>query len=125
NEKPLVLSALVCAAVNAQTPLLISATDPEYSSEARLARLEGSVIVSASIGKYGELQNAGIRRTLGLGLDEQAIESLRHWRFAAGAQGQTEVTVNFRLPLEKNTWHLDKAVFDIPADATRSVLQKA
>jgi TonB family protein len=44
-----------------------------------------------------------VARSLGLGLDEKAIEAVRQWKFKPGMKGDTPVTVavtievNFRL----------------------------
>ena len=44
-----------------------------------------------------------VARTLGMGLDEKAIEAVRTWKFAAAMKGETPVAVqinvevNFRL----------------------------
>src|SRR5579863_3178336 len=52
-------------------------TEPEYAEEARIARLQGTVLISLVVGEDGAPRN--IR-----GLDEQAIEAISTWRFAPG-----------------------------------------
>lgn len=65
-------------------PILLSKTDPEYSEAARLAGLEGTVLLKAVIALDGTATDIRVVRSLGLGLDEKAIEAVRKWRFTPG-----------------------------------------
>jgi periplasmic protein TonB len=84
-------------------PRIIYQIDPEFSEEARKAKYQGTVIVATEIGPDGRVHNARIARSLGLGLDEKAIEAVRQWKFEpAKKDGQpvavlVNVEVNFRL----------------------------
>jgi TonB family protein len=84
-------------------PVLISKREPDYSEEARKAKLQGTVVLSVEIDGSGAVTNASVVRSLGLGLDEKAVESVYQWRFRPGMRGgqpvsvQTSVQVNFRL----------------------------
>ena len=84
-------------------PRLTERTEPEYSEEARIARHEGSVILQAVITPQGGAGNFKLVRSLGLGLDEKAIEAVRGWRFEPGRRGNERVAVqanfeiNFRI----------------------------
>jgi TonB family protein len=84
-------------------PRLIRKIDPEYSEEGRIAKFEGSVILYAEIDPDGVPQNIEVRRGVGLGLDEKAVEAVRKWRFKPGLKEGRPVTVaatiqvNFRL----------------------------
>ena len=84
-------------------PRLKERTEPEYSEEARLARHEGSVILQAVITPRGSAGHFKLVRSLGLGLDEKAIEAARSWRFDPGRRGNQPVAVqanfeiNFRI----------------------------
>jgi len=62
-------------------PVLLYKAEPEYSDEARKAKLQGSVQLLIEIDEHGTPRNIGIRQGLGLGLDEKAIESVKRWRF--------------------------------------------
>lgn len=62
-------------------PQLLHRVDPYYSEEARNARLEGRVELYIEVGLDGRAHNLKIRRSLGLGLDERAIEAVRQWTF--------------------------------------------
>jgi protein TonB len=55
-------------------PELISKVEPVYPELARVARLEGTVILQASIGKDGAVHDVEVRRDNrpGMGFDEAA-----------------------------------------------------
>ncbi|HEY2017581.1 MAG TPA: TonB family protein, partial [Bryobacteraceae bacterium] len=84
-------------------PTVLSKTDPEYSEEARAEKFQGTVLVYVEIGPDGLAHNIKIQRSLGLGLDEKAIEAIMRWRFKPGTKDGQPVTVaanievNFRL----------------------------
>jgi protein TonB len=77
--------------------------DPDYTEEARVAQLAGTVVVTAEIGPDGFAHNPRVLRGLGLGLDENAIDAISQWQFKPGAKDGQPVTVaatievNFRL----------------------------
>ena len=84
-------------------PSVLYKVDPEYTEEARLAKYQGTVVVSAEIGTDGLAYNMRAIRGLGLGLDEKAIEAISQWKFRPGSKnGQpvpvmATIEVNFRL----------------------------
>ena len=84
-------------------PVLLTKVDPEYSDEARRAKLQGIVTIKIDVDKNGHPANILVVRGLGLGLDEKAVESVMKWRFKPGAiNGKPAVTsavieVTFRL----------------------------
>ena len=85
------------------SPRPVYAPDPEYSDEARKAKYQGTVVLHLIIGPDGRPRDIRIQRSLGLGLDEKAIETVRTWRFdPARKDGQPvavaiNVEVNFNL----------------------------
>jgi len=104
----------------ATAPQVTERTDPEYSDEARRARLAGTVRVSLIVDKEGLPRRIRVVTPLGLGLDEKAIEAVSQWRFAPGTKGgqpvavMATIEVNFRLLDLKSNWHLERAVFQTP-----------
>jgi TonB family protein len=87
-------------------PVLIHKVEPEYTEEARQAKLEGTVLVKVEITPEGKATNIKVLHGLGMGLDEKAVECVAKWRFKPGLKDGQPVTVeaqtevNFRL-LEK------------------------
>ena len=84
-------------------PALISKTEPEYSEEARKARLQGTVELRIVVDTQGLAQDIRVNHSLGLGLDDRAIEAVKKWKFRPGkVNGKPTavmalVEVNFRL----------------------------
>jgi outer membrane biosynthesis protein TonB len=58
-------------------PTLIHKVEPEYSEEARKAKYEGTVILYVEISPDGHAVNPRVVHSVGLGLDEKAIEAVR------------------------------------------------
>jgi protein TonB len=56
--------------------------EPPYSDEARKAKLQGMVTLRVLIGSDGRAKRVQIVKGLGMGLDENALEAIRNWRFA-------------------------------------------
>jgi TonB family protein len=81
-----------------QPPELEERVEPEYTEEARIARHEGSVALQADISTDGRATNFRLLRSLGLGLDEKAVEAVRQWAFKPARQGKKNVA--FRAVLE-------------------------
>jgi periplasmic protein TonB len=84
-------------------PRLVYGPDPEFSEEARKAKYQGTVVLWAIVGVDGRTHEIRVFRSLGMGLDEKAIEAVRQWRFEPGQKDgkavavQVGVEVNFRL----------------------------
>ena len=87
----------------ATPPTRIYAPNPEYPDEARKAKVEGTVALWTVVGTDGSPHYIRVAHSIGHGLDEQAIETLKRWRFepgkSEGAPVPVEVTVemSFRL----------------------------
>jgi periplasmic protein TonB len=74
-------------------PRAIYSPEPEYSDEARAVKQQGVVILSAVIGPDGRPAHLHVARSLGMGLDEKAIEAVRTWRFEPGRKDGHPVAV--------------------------------
>jgi periplasmic protein TonB len=84
-------------------PVLVYKKEPEYSEEARKAKYQGTVTLYVEVAPNGKAQNIKVLHSLGLGLDEKAIEAVKQWTFKPGLKDGKPVTVaasievNFRL----------------------------
>ena len=84
-------------------PKAIYSPDPEYSEEARKVKHMGVVVLWLVVGPDGKPRDIRVVRTLGLGLDEKAIEAVKNWRFEPALKDgkpvavQVNVEVNFHL----------------------------
>jgi TonB family protein len=85
-------------------PEKISSFEPEYTREARRARIQGVVIIEATIDEFGNVTDARVLKPLPMGLDRAAVDAVKRWKFRpATLNGQPvsiyqNLTVNFRLP---------------------------
>jgi TonB family protein len=85
------------------SPQLVHKIEPQYSDEAREAKLQGTVVLAVEVGADGFVQDVQVRRGLGLGLDENAMDAIRQWEFSPALKdGQpvsvsATVEVNYRL----------------------------
>jgi TonB family protein len=91
-------AAVVEAGAGVQPPELEQRVEPDYTEEARIARHEGTVVLQAVILPDGSASSFRLLRSLGLGLDEKAVEAVRQWVFKPARQGRQ--TVAFRAVLE-------------------------
>jgi TonB family protein len=111
-------------------PFVVAKAKPEYSAEALLAKLEGSVLLSVVVDASGQPGDARVDRPLGLGLDESAVENVGHWQFRPGTKAGAPVAVRvneevfFRTQRTLWDWHAVRAVFVLPDGAARPVLIK-
>lgn len=74
-------------------PVPLYRPDPEYSEEARKAKLQGIVIVEVVVDENGRVRNPKILQSLGLGLDEQAVKSVLTWKFKPAMRAGKPVAV--------------------------------
>ena len=67
--------------------------DPEYSEEARKAKYQGVCVLSLIVGPDGKPRDVKVARSLGLGLDEKAIEAVNQWKFEPAQKDGKPVAV--------------------------------
>jgi TonB family protein len=113
-------------------PKVIERVEPEYSDEARLVSLEGTVQMVCEIGEDGSLRDVSIKQGLGLGLDEKAVEAVRKWKFAPGTFDGRPVAMKTTVEVEYSRasgraprWHLGGAEFHPPEGASHPVITSA
>src|SRR5580700_7888918 len=84
-------------------PVPVYKPEPEYSEEARKAKYQGEVVLQIVVDAKGNAVNPRVIRSLGLGLDEKAIDAVLKWKFKPGYKDgkpvavAATVEVNFRL----------------------------
>src|ERR1700687_5224167 len=71
--------------------------DPEYSEEARQAKYQGTVLLWVVVGPDGKPHDIRVQRSLGMGLDEKAIEAVRQWRFGPSMKDRHPVAVQVNI----------------------------
>jgi TonB family protein len=67
--------------MGASPPRPIYDPEPEFSEEARKAKYQGVCVLDLIVDPNGLPTNIRVASALGMGLDEKAIEAVKHWRF--------------------------------------------
>jgi periplasmic protein TonB len=85
--------ASIVAAVGAQQnattmPVLVKDVKPEYTREAREARIQGNVMLDAVVLKDGTVGDVTVTKSLDKehGLDDQAVKAMKQWQFKPGTK---------------------------------------
>ena len=84
-------------------PEVLYQPEPEFSEEARKAKVAGNVLVGLIIDANGHPQSVHVLRGIGLGLDEKAVEAVQKYKFKPAMENghavpvQMQVEVNFQI----------------------------
>ena len=62
-------------------PRVIYQPEPEFSEEARKAKFQGICTLALVVGVDGRPSQIRVQSSLGMGLDEKAIEAVKNWKF--------------------------------------------
>jgi TonB family protein len=97
-------SARIYKVAQLQTPpKVVSKVEPNYTDDARTAKIEGPVVLSLMIDPQGLPKNIRVTKSLDKGLDQQAIAAIEKWHFAPGikdgkpVRAAATIQVNFHL----------------------------
>jgi protein TonB len=83
--------------------MVLKRVQPVYPQMAKIARVQGAVVLAAVIGKDGTIQNLHVVSTASPLLNQSAIDAVRQWRYrpyilnGEPVEVDTTVTVNFTL----------------------------
>jgi len=81
-------------------PRVIYQVDPEFSEEARKAKYQGTCTLMLVVGTDGKPRNIRVASSLGMGLDEKAIEAVKQWRFDPSHKDGHPVPVEIAVEVE-------------------------
>jgi len=111
---------------NVTPPVLLSKTEPQYSEEARRAKYQGTAMLYVQIDPSGEATHIRVVKSLGLGLDQRAVEAVRKWKFKPGyKEGQpvtVEATIEVNFRLSGDAWKIAREDFAAAAGVSMPVL---
>jgi protein TonB len=74
-------------------PRLVKEIRPAYTDAARRQAIEGEVVLEIVVRSDGSVGNVRVRRTLGAGLEQKAIDAVRQWKFLPAKRQGTAVDV--------------------------------
>jgi protein TonB len=84
-------------------PVLIYSVEPEFSEEARKAKVAGNVLVNLWVDTSGNPSHVRVIRGVGMGLDEKARDAVMQYRFKPAMENgrpvlvELNVEVNFQI----------------------------
>lgn len=81
-------------------PVKVHAPPAEYTEIARRAEVEGVVILQVVIDERGDVTDVKVLTGLPMGLDAQAIEAVRQWKFEPATRNGEPVEVYYHLTVE-------------------------
>ena len=79
------------------SPIPIYTVEPEFSEEARKAKVAGNVLVNLWVGTDGLPSHVHVLRGVGMGLDEKAVEAVRQYRFKPAMENGKPVLVELNI----------------------------
>jgi TonB family protein len=86
------------------TPRAIYTPEPEFSDKARRARYQGTDVLTIVINKEGKVSRIKVRRAIGYGLDENAMETVKKWRFQPATSNNEPVAVEMNIEVSFNLY---------------------
>ena len=78
--------------------------EPEFSEQARHAKYQGTVVLNIVIDKAGKISRIRLERALGMGLDENAMEEVKRWRFNPATRNGQPVVVEMNIEVSFNLY---------------------
>lgn len=78
-------------------PRVLENPSPDYSEEARKAKYQGTVVLWLIVDSNGKPRDVKVARSLGMGLDQKAIEAVRLWKFQPAMRDGTPVAVQINV----------------------------
>jgi protein TonB len=82
-----------------EKPEIINKATPDYPDLARKAQIEGTVVVTVTIGKTGQVEDARIFKSIPM-LDEAALTAARKCSFKPAKQRDKFVKVKMNIPFQ-------------------------
>jgi len=81
-------------------PRVVYQPDIEFSEEARKAKYQGICVLALVVDAQGRPTNIRVTSSLGMGLDEKAIEAAKKYRFEPGTKNGHPVAVEIALEVD-------------------------
>ena len=78
-------------------PQVLYAPEPEFSEEARKAKVAGNVLVNIWVDTNGNPSHVHVIRGVGMGLDEKAVEAVKLYKFKPAMENGKPVLVELNI----------------------------
>lgn len=89
---------------NVLSPQPLYQPDPDYSVKAREAKYQGTLVLLVVVDTTGRVSRIKFARTLGLGLDEKAVEKVETWKFKPATRDGQPVAVEVNVEVSFQLW---------------------
>jgi len=80
-------------------PVVIKEVKPEYTPEAKKAKIQGVVVLECVVETDGAVGDVDVTKSLDPGLDAEAVKAARLWRFEPGKKDKKPVRVRITLEM--------------------------
>jgi TonB family protein len=81
-------------------PRLSEVASPDYTTEAKKKKIEGSVRLMIVVDKKGDVVDAKVVKGLGYGLDENAVIAVKEWKYKPAEKDGEPVTVKMEVSVD-------------------------
>ena len=98
-------------------PVVIYQVEPQYSEEARKARISGDVLVNLLLDETGMPTHVRVLRGVGMGLDEKAVEAVKQYKFKPAMTDGKPVAVELNVEIHFNSFRGKAAASPVPNSA--------
>jgi TonB family protein len=89
---------------NVHPPVVRYAPDPDYSEAARKHKHQGTVILRVVVDKAGTVSRITIETAIGMGLDENAVEKVKNWKFEPAIRDGQPVAAEVNVEVQFNLY---------------------
>jgi len=109
-------------------PTILTSVGPRIPDLAKKLRASGEVLLSFVVQSDRAIRDIQVIRSAGFGMDEEAVETVKKWRFGAGTKDGRPVDVRFQalvsfgIAPQPNTWGAGPVVFDEALGVTPPIL---
>jgi len=106
------------------TPTVLTHAAPHVPELALKLHAAGDVLLSLVVKADRSIRDVQVVRSVGYGMDEEAIETVKKWRFSAGTKDgipvdiRIRVEVGFREAPNSRVWGAGPIVFGLPTGST-------
>lgn len=85
-------------------PVQVHTPEPPYTEVARQAKFQGTLVLSIVIDEHGDVREVIIRKPLGLGLDENAVQTVSGWKFKPALRSGAPIDLRVMVEVTFRLW---------------------
>jgi len=74
--------------------------EPTFTQEARVAKIQGTLFLFIIVTSAGTVDNAVVLQGLGKGMDENALEAIKQWKFVPALKDGQPIPVMLTVEIQ-------------------------